>query len=99
MRPESICVAIDSKNLKKLASAVPKKDVIGSYDNLSEIAVNLSGEALTTPGVLAVLATEFAINGVNLIMSTAPPFSHIFLLDETQALDGYRVMESLRKGS
>ena len=64
---------IDSKNLARIMATVSKKDVMKTVDNLSEIVVALPNEALRTPGVLASVATELAINDVNLITSTAPP--------------------------
>jgi aspartokinase len=96
--PEFVCVVIDSKNLGRLISTISKKDVINTFDNLSEIVVTLSEKALTTPGIVATLATELAINGVNLITSAAPPTSHIFIVDEADALNAYRAIERLSRG-
>ena len=96
--PESVTVVIDSKNLAKLAETFQKRDIVKTFRELSEIVVTLSELASTTPGVLAVLATELAINGVNLITSAAPPNTHVFVVEEEEALSGYRALEGLSRG-
>jgi aspartokinase len=96
--PESVTVVIDSKNLAKLTEKTPKKDIAKTFEELSEIVVTLSELAATTPGVLAALATELAINGVNLITSAAPPNTHVFVVEEKEALSGYRALERLSRG-
>lgn len=97
--PESVCVVIDSKNLAGVVATVSRRDITKTIDNLSEVGVTLSEEALTTPGVLASIATELAINGVNLIASTAPPESHIMIVKEAEALSAYQAIERLGRES
>jgi len=96
--PESACIVVDSKNLDRLVAAIPKKDMVKTYGNLSEITVKLSESATTTRGVVAALTTELAINGVNLITTAAPPDVVVFMVDGGEALDGYRALERLSRG-
>ncbi len=96
---ESISVVIDSKNLDKLTAAVPKDEVARVLGNLSEIIVVLSDTALRTVGVAATITTELAINGVNIlyIMSYGPPHTMVFIVEEDEALGGYRGLQRLSK--
>ncbi len=96
---ESISVIIDSKNLDKLVAAIPKKDIVRVLGELSEIIVVLSDVALRTVGVAATITTELAINGVNImyIMSYGPPHSMVFIVEEEDALNGYRGLQKLSK--
>lgn len=96
---ESISVVIDSKNLEKLTAAVPKKDVVRVLGDLSEIIVVLSDVALETVGVAATITTELAIDGVNImyIMSYGPPHTMVFIVEEEEALNGYRGLQKLSK--
>lgn len=96
---ESISVVIDSKNLDKLTAAIPKKDVVRVLGDLSEIIVVLSDVALKTVGVAATITTELAINGVNImyIMSYGPPHTMVFIVEEEEALNGYRGLQKLSK--
>jgi len=96
--PESVFVVIDSKNLTRVISTVSKRDLVMTLDNLAEIVTTESEEALMTLGLLASLATELAINGVNLVACAAPPTSAIFIVKEDDALSGYRAIERLGRG-
>lgn len=95
--PESVFVVIDSKNLARITSAVSKSSLLMTLDNLAEIVATESGDALMTPGVLAGLATELAINGVNLVACAAPPTSAIFIMKEEDAMSAYRAIERLSR--
>ena len=96
---ESISVIVDSKNLDKLTTAIPKKDIVRVLGELSEIIVVLSDVALETVGVAATITTELAINGVNImyIMSYGPPHTMVFIVEEDEALDGYRGLQKLSR--
>jgi aspartokinase len=96
---ESISVVIDSKNLDKLTAAIPKKDMVRVLGDLSEIIVVLSDVALKTVGVAATITTELAINSVNImyIMSYGPPHTMVFIVEEEEALNGYRGLQKLSK--
>ncbi|MDG6983401.1 MAG: hypothetical protein JRN28_02450 [Nitrososphaerota archaeon] len=96
---ESISVVIDSKNLDKLVRAIPKKDIVRILGDLSEIIVVLSDVALKTVGVAATITTDLAINGVNImyIMSYGPPHAMVFIVEEEEALNGYRGLQKLSK--
>jgi aspartokinase len=96
--PESVTAVVDSKNLDKLTATIPKRDFIKTFADLSEIVVALSEPAVKTPGVVAALATELAINGVNLLTTAAPPTTVVFMVEETDALNGYRALERLSRG-
>ena len=96
--PESTCIVVDSKNLEKLMATIPKKDLLKTIGNLSEITVKVSESATMTPGVVSAITTELAINGVNLITTAAPPDVLVFMVDEEEALNGYRALERLSRG-
>jgi hypothetical protein len=96
---ESMSVIIDSKNLDKLTVAIPKRNVVRVLANLSEIIVVLSDVALKTVGVAATITTDLAINGVNImyIMSYGPPHTMVFIVEEDEALNGYRGLQKLSR--
>jgi hypothetical protein len=96
---ESISVVIDSKNLEKLTATIPKKDIVRVLGDLSEIIVVLSDVALKTVGVAATITTELAINGVNImyVMSYGPPHTMVFIVEEDEALSGYRGLQKLSR--
>jgi len=95
--PESVTAVVDSKNLDKLTAMIPKKDIIRTFQDLSEIVVALSEPAVKIPGVVAALATELAINGVNILTTAGPPTTVVFMVEETDALNGYRALERLSR--
>ncbi len=98
--PESVSVIIDSKNLAKVTAAVPKRDIVRVLDNLSELIVVLSDTALRTVGIAATLATELAMNRVNILytMSYGPPHAIVYIVDDVESLSGYRAFQRLSRG-
>lgn len=96
---ETVEVVIDSTNLGKLTSMIPKKNVIGVNGNLAEIVVALSEIAFTTLGVVAAIATELAMNNVNLFtyLTYAHPPHAIIVVEEKDALKSYQSLERLSK--
>ena len=104
---KAVKVEIDSKNEQKLTSKLQKRDILLRESNLAEVAVDLSDIA-NTPGILAALSTELAINGINILEASgigpifgpqgATDLSQIFfLVDEKDALSAYRALRRLGK--
>lgn len=96
---EAIRVVIDEKNLEKMKSIIPKKNIPKIITGLSEIIVSMSDVADTTPGVVSAVTTELAMNGINMIefMSCVPEL--IIVVDERDALRSYEAIEKLTRSS
>jgi len=94
---ESIRVVIDEKNLDKMRSIIPKKNIPRVTVGLAEIIVSMSEVANTTPGVVSTVTTELAMNGINMIefMSCVPEL--IIVVDEKDALRSYDAIEKLSR--
>ena len=94
---ESIRVVIDEKNLDKMKSIIPKKNIPKIVTGLSEIIVSMSQVADTTPGVVSTVTTELAMNGINMVefMSCVPEL--IIVVDERDALRSYDAIEKLSR--
>jgi len=96
---EAIRVVIDEKNLDKMKSIIPKKNIPKISTGLAEIIVSMSDVADTTPGVVSEVTTELAMNGINMIefMSCVPEL--IIVVDEKDALRSYDAIEKLTKSA
>jgi len=71
---DSIRLLIDEKNMKKVISLFPKDKIITEETDLAEINIYIHPKMQTTPGILAVIATELANNGINIVeVMTCPP--------------------------
>lgn len=94
---DTVRLVIDEKNLSKLTSLMPKKSIRNIAFNLSEIIVLLDESTEKTPGVLAVVAEEVAIKGINIVefMSCIPEL--IIVIDERDALSCYESLQRLSK--
>src|SRR5208282_866342 len=94
---ESIRVVIDEKNLDKMKSIIPKKNIPKISTGLAEIIVSMSEVADTTPGVVSEVTTELAMNGINMVefMSCVPEL--IIVVDEKDALRSYDAIEKLTR--
>jgi hypothetical protein len=58
---------IDSKNADDLLARVQRGDLLQRWDNMAEISVETSEEMRDTPGIIATLFTELAMNGVSVL--------------------------------
>jgi len=102
-------VEIDSKNVDGLTAKLQRREVLNRMDNLAEILVETS-DVLFTPGVLAVIDTELAMNGVNILEhSTLYELSKaggeqrqtkflsqdIYIVDERDATKAYEALQRL----
>jgi len=71
---ESIRILIDEKNMDNVISLFPKYKIITEETDLAEINIYIHPKMQTTPGILAVIASELATNGINIVeVMTCPP--------------------------
>ncbi len=94
---QTVTVVLDSKNLDKLTKLIPKEKVLNIIKDLAMVTVTLAPEHVTTPGVVATMTADFAMEGVNLFdaIHTVPDI--IFTVRERDALRIYQAMEKLSK--
>jgi predicted regulator of amino acid metabolism with ACT domain len=92
---ESIKMILDEKNLDRVLRHFQKSEIIDVTKNLSEITISISREAERRPGIVSKIATEFALNDINLveIMSCAPEL--IIVVNEKDSLKAYGLLEEL----
>ena len=71
---KSIRLLIDQKNLEQVIAMFPKDKIISKEKDLAEINIYIPPKMQETPGVLALLANELAINKINIVeFVTCPP--------------------------
>ena len=71
---ESIRILIDEKNLDNVTSLFPKDKIIAKDKGLAEINIYIHPKMQTTPGILAAITNELAMNGINIVeFMTCPP--------------------------
>ena len=93
-------VTIDSKNLNKLDSKIPKQAVLRKLENLAEIVVDMASDVDDTSGVLSAITTELAMNDVNIVqLSTVGPGRIIILAIEKDAMRAYQSLEEMSKAT
>jgi len=95
---DSVSVTIDSKNLSKLDSKLPKQAVLKKLGNLAEIVVDMASEDM--PGVISAITAELAMNDVSIIqLSTVGPGRIIILTNEKDAMKAYQSLEEMSKAT
>lgn len=89
-------VVIDSSNLDKLIRTIPKKNVLSVTRNLATVIITIDTEtAIKTPGFLAAITTEIAIEGISII-DFVSAFEEIFVIvNQRDALGAYQALERL----
>ncbi len=71
---KSIRLLIDQKNLEQVIAMFPKDKIISKEKDLAEINIYIPPKMQETPGVLALMANELAINKINIVeFVTCPP--------------------------
>lgn len=71
---ESIRLLIDEKNMDNVTELFPKNKIIKKETGLAEINIYIHPKMQTTPGILAAIANELAVNGINIVeFMTCPP--------------------------
>ena len=106
--PNVVDVEIDSKNEKRLASKFSSRDILHRRTNLAEITVEFLEEN-DVPGLLSVMSTELAMNGINIVefYSAGPRTVRgeqketdviselFFVIEEKDAVKTYQALERL----
>jgi len=71
---EAINLLIDDKNLEKIIRIFPKNKIVAKITDLAEINIYIPPNMQNTPGIIAVIANELAINEINAMeIMTCPP--------------------------
>jgi len=82
----SVRILIDEKNMENVLTLLPKNKIISKETNLAEINIYIHPLMQKTPGILAILANELAIKGINIVevMTCPPEMLFIFKKEEFQ---------------
>ncbi len=93
-----VSVTLDAKNADKFETRVPKSIVRKKTSGLAELTVEMKVEVEDSPGVLAAIVGELALNNVNLRQLTSVgPGRVIVLVNESDAMTAYQALETLAK--
>ena len=89
---ESIKILINEKNLEKILKFIPKNKIIEIERDLAELNMHVHEKAKKTPGILANISQELALNKINVveIMSCFPEL--LWFVKEKDALNAYNIL-------
>ncbi|NTV23246.1 MAG: hypothetical protein HGA85_02635 [Nanoarchaeota archaeon] len=89
---ETLKVIINEKNKGKITALFGDGDIVSIVDHLALLTVNLTKDAVKTPGIIAVLSTELTINDINVIemMSCLPEM--MFFVKQKDVLKAYKIL-------
>jgi len=92
---ESVRLLIDEKNLEKVTKIFPKNKILAIEKDLAEIDIYIHPEMQDTPGILAIIANEFAINAINIVeVMTCPP-EMLFIVKGEDLIQVHDVLNKL----
>lgn len=88
-------LVIDEKNLKKMSDIIPKKNVVQTETDLSEIVISMDPVTHRVPGIVYTLASEMALNGINVLefMTCSPEI--IIVVATRDGIKAYQTIESI----
>jgi len=93
-----VSVTLDVKNAERLEPRLPKSTIRKKTGGLAELTIEMNTEVEDSPGALAAIVGELALDDVNIRQLTSVgPGTVIVLVNETDALKSYQALETLAK--
>ena len=91
-----VSVTFDTKNADRFETRLPKSTIRKKMRGLAELTVEMNAEVEESPGALAAIVGELALNDVNVRQLTSVgPGRVIVLVEERDALKSYQALEAL----
>jgi hypothetical protein len=91
-----VSVTLDTKNAERFETRIPKSTIRKKTGGLAELTVEMNTEVEESPGGLAAIVGELALNEVNIRQLTSVgPGRVIVLVSEADALKSYHALETL----
>lgn len=94
---KSIKIILNSANKGRLLPLFSKKSVLHVEDNLAEINIHLSDDAVKTPGIIATLSTELMIHDINIYESMSCIPEMLFFVKQKDIVKSYQILSNLVK--
>lgn len=94
---ESIKILFDTKNLEAVKRLFPRNKIISIERNLAEINMSLDSKMQETKGILAIITTELAINGVNIVEAITCPPELLWFVQDQDLVNAYNILCALCK--
>ncbi len=94
---KSIKFIINAKNKEKIILLFTRKSIIHVEDNLAEINIHLSEAAVTTPGIISTLSTEFMLHDINIYESMSCVPEMLFFVKQKDIMKSYQILSNLVK--
>jgi len=93
-----VSVTLDTMNADRFETRVPKSTIRKKTAGLAELTIEMGPEVEESPGALAAVVVELALNEVNIRQLTSVgPGRVIVLVSEADALKSYLAVETLAK--
>lgn len=92
---ESIKILVNEKNLENIKKLFSNDKIIKIDENLGEINMHLHPEAVNTPGIIAVVSNELAMNGINIMETISCVPELLWFVKEEDLLRAYNVFYQL----
>jgi len=91
-----VSVTLDTKNADRFETRLPKSTIRKKTGGLAELTIEMKEEVEGSPGALAAIVGELALNEVNIRQLTSVgPGRVIVLVSEADALKSYQALETL----
>ena len=92
---KSIKLILNSINKDKLLALFSKKSILHIEDNLAEVNIHLSEDAVKTPGIISTLSTELMIHDINIYESMSCIPEMLFFVKQKDIVKSYEVLSTL----
>jgi aspartokinase len=89
---ESIKILFDEKNFEEIEQIIPREKIKETDKNLAEINIHQYPDAKYTPGVIAIISNDLAMNNINIIDTVSCFPEMIWIVEEKDLLNAYDVI-------
>ena len=88
-------ILIDSKNFETVKELFSKDRIIKTNNDLAEISLHLTEELSITPGIIATISNEIAINKINVVEILACYIEYSWFVKQKDLLKTYQIIYKL----
>jgi len=92
---QSIKLLVDEKNIENITALFPKYGITKVEKNLAEINMHMHPKMIITHGILAVIANELTINGINIVEIVSCLPEMVLIVKDDDILKAYKILYNL----
>jgi aspartokinase len=88
-------ILVDTKNINSIKRLFQENKIIEMNNDLAEISIHLTQELSKTPGIIAIISNELALNKINVVEILACYLEYTWFIKQEDIITAYQVIYRL----